>query len=194
MMTIYAIVIIRREVVIESMNIGHKIKEIRMQKGITQKELAQKLKTSQQNLAQYENGKRNPKIQTLTKIADALEVPLSSLYEDNKTPLYNLSSHTRTHVSETITPYSSDSPNGTMDTHGNSALSRKDEKDIAKDLNTIMQKLRNGEDGPVSFEGTDIPAEDLELFAGQIELMLRRLKTINKEKYSSKNAPKDADN
>lgn len=63
-------------------------------------------------------------------------------------------------------------------------LTARDERDIAKDLNSIMEKLRNGEDGPASFEGTDIPEDDQELFAGQIELMLRRLKAINKEKYN----------
>ncbi|MCI8565972.1 MAG: helix-turn-helix transcriptional regulator [Lachnospiraceae bacterium] len=63
-------------------------------------------------------------------------------------------------------------------------LNEKDNKDIAKDLENIMSKLSAGEDGPASFEGTDIPEEDLELFAGQVELMLRRLKAINKEKYN----------
>lgn len=61
------------------MDIGEKIKYLRTEKGITQKELASKLGTSQQNLAQYENGKRNPKPETLKRIADALEVPISSL-------------------------------------------------------------------------------------------------------------------
>lgn len=63
-------------------------------------------------------------------------------------------------------------------------LTSKDEKDIAKDLENLMDKLRSGEDGPASFEGTDIPEADQELFAGQLELMLRRLKVINKEKYN----------
>lgn len=63
-------------------------------------------------------------------------------------------------------------------------LSVKDERDIAKDLENIMNKMRNGENGPASFEGEEIPEEDLELFAGQLELMLRRLKSINKEKYN----------
>lgn len=60
----------------------------------------------------------------------------------------------------------------------------RDERDIARDLENLITKLRNGEDGPASFEGTDIPEADQELFAGQIELMLRRLKVINKEKYN----------
>lgn len=63
-------------------------------------------------------------------------------------------------------------------------LTEKDNKDIAKDLENIMEKLSSGENGPASFEGADIPEEDREMFAGQIEIMLRRLKTINKEKYN----------
>ena len=63
-------------------------------------------------------------------------------------------------------------------------LSTKDERDIAKNLEKLMEKLNNKKDGPASFEGTDIPEEDQELFAGQLELMLRKLKVINKEKYN----------
>ena len=51
-------------------------------------------------------------------------------------------------------------------------------------MNSIMEKLKSGEDGPASFEGEAIPEADQELFAGQLELMLRRLKAINKEKYN----------
>ena len=36
-------------------------------------------------------------------------------------------------------------------------LTTRDERDIAKDLENIMSKLKNGEDGPASFEGMDIP-------------------------------------
>ena len=70
--------------------------------------------------------------------------------------------------------------------HGleNGVLSEKDNRDIAKDLEELMRKLNNKESGPASFDGTDIPEEDQELFAGQLELMLRKLKVINKEKYN----------
>lgn len=64
------------------MDIGDKIRKIRLSKGITQKQLSERLNTSQQNLAQYENGKRNPKIATLKKIAGALGVPVSVLSGD----------------------------------------------------------------------------------------------------------------
>lgn len=61
------------------MLVGDRIKEIRKEKHLTQKELGEKLGVSYQMIAQYENGKRNPKPETLKKIADALEVPVSSL-------------------------------------------------------------------------------------------------------------------
>lgn len=65
-----------------------------------------------------------------------------------------------------------------------SQLSTKDERDIAKDMENIRQKLTNGADGPISYDGEPVPAEDAELLLGQIELMMRRLKPINKEKYN----------
>lgn len=66
----------------------------------------------------------------------------------------------------------------------NQSLTEKDNKDIAKDLNTILEKLSNSEDGPASYDGEEIPDDDREMFAAQLEIMLRRLKTINKEKYN----------
>ena len=66
----------------------------------------------------------------------------------------------------------------------NNLLYTKDERDIAKDMENIRQKLMNGTDGPLSYDGEPIPAEDAELLLGQIELMMRRLKPINKEKYN----------
>lgn len=61
--------------------IGQQIRKYRKEKGMTQKQLADLLDTTQQNLAQYENGKRNPKIETLKKIAQALEIPLIELQD-----------------------------------------------------------------------------------------------------------------
>jgi len=66
----------------------------------------------------------------------------------------------------------------------NSDLNNKDKKDIAKDLASIMDKLNSKEAGPASFDGNDIPEDDRELFAAQLEAMLVRLKKINKELYN----------
>lgn len=63
-------------------------------------------------------------------------------------------------------------------------LTEKDNRDIARDMESIRAKLMDGSDGPLSYDGEPIPDEDAELLLGQIELMMRRLKPINKEKYN----------
>lgn len=66
------------------MTIGERIKQARKAKGISQKELGAILGCKQQNLAQYENGKRNMNVNSLLKIAEALHVPASSLIDEPK--------------------------------------------------------------------------------------------------------------
>lgn len=56
------------------MNIGEKIKHSRKKAGLTQKELAENLGVSAAMIAQYETGKRNPKFETIKKIAKALNI------------------------------------------------------------------------------------------------------------------------
>lgn len=63
-------------------------------------------------------------------------------------------------------------------------LNARDERDIKKDLDSIMEKLNTKEAGPASFDGNDIPEDDRELFATQLEAMLVRLKKINKDLYN----------
>lgn len=60
------------------MNIGERIREYRKKAGLSQKELGQKLDVSQQHIAQYESGKRTPKLDTIQKIADALSIPVNA--------------------------------------------------------------------------------------------------------------------
>lgn len=56
------------------MSFGQRLKLARKHVGILQKELAKKLGTTPQNLAQYETGKRMPKPETVLKIANALKL------------------------------------------------------------------------------------------------------------------------
>ena len=63
-------------------------------------------------------------------------------------------------------------------------LTDRDKKDIAKDVNNIMEKLTSGEDGPASYNGDPLSPESAELFREELEIALRRLKIINKEKYN----------
>ena len=57
------------------MNIGETIKKYRKEKGLTQKELGEKCGIAESTLRQYELGIRKPKMNTIGKIANALEIP-----------------------------------------------------------------------------------------------------------------------
>lgn len=65
------------------MKIGQNIKKYRKQKGLTQLELAEMIDLKSITIRKYESDDREPSIETLTKLADALEVPVSKLLEDD---------------------------------------------------------------------------------------------------------------
>ena len=56
-----------------------KIKEIRLEKRLTQTQLAKKAKISQSYLSELESNKKSPTLRQLCKIADALGVMPSEL-------------------------------------------------------------------------------------------------------------------
>lgn len=61
------------------MSIGENIRRIRKEKGMTQKELGEKLGISQAAIGQFENDNSNLKIDTIKKIAVALDVEYTRL-------------------------------------------------------------------------------------------------------------------
>lgn len=61
------------------MNVGENIKKIRKEKGLTQKELGIRLGVSQAAIGQFENTEANLKMETIKKIAEALEVDYTRL-------------------------------------------------------------------------------------------------------------------
>ena len=67
-----------------------------------------------------------------------------------------------------------------------SELTVKDSRDIARDLDSIMEKLTSGENGPASYNGEELSPEAAELFRDELEIALKRLKLINKDKYTPK--------
>lgn len=73
-----------------------------------------------------------------------------------------------------------------METPTPPTITPKDERDIAKDLDSIMEKLTNSEDGPLSYNGEVIPESTQQLLRDALDLGLRQLKIINKEKYGRK--------
>ena len=65
-------------------NVGKTIKALRARKGITQDELAEKLFVSRQTVSNYENGKSNPDLDMLVKLADVLETDINTLIYGEK--------------------------------------------------------------------------------------------------------------
>ena len=71
------------------MDLGKKIKSIRIEKGLTVSELADKINVSAPTVSRYESNKREPNYETLLLIAEALEVPVSELLNENPISLFS---------------------------------------------------------------------------------------------------------
>jgi transcriptional regulator with XRE-family HTH domain len=77
-------------------NIGENIKKIRIEKGLTQKQLGDLCGMKDSQIRRYENGRANPKYETIEKIAKALNVSTMrirfdhvDIKEDWKDPVFN---------------------------------------------------------------------------------------------------------
>lgn len=103
----------------------------------------------------WKNGRSTPKQDKLQKIADFFNVSIEYLMTGKE-------------VSE-----SRETP-----------LTPRDQRDIAKDVDRIMEKLALGEDGPASYNGETLSPESMELFKEELQIALKRLKLINKERYN----------
>ena len=138
-----------------------RLRERRKELKMSQRELAEKLFVSQQAIAKWETDKATPNPDMLAKLSEILGVSVDYLTEEDK-----------------------------RDTTDKDDLNTRDKKDIAKDMESIREKLMNKDDGPVSFDGNNIDDADAELFLDAIEMLLKRVKKINKVKYNpNKNKP-----
>lgn len=133
-------------------NFGTRLKEIRTDKNITQKQMASDLGVSQTAIALWESGAREPKMAMLKRMSAYFNMSMSDMMGFDKKDI----------------------------------LTDKDEKDIAKDVDNIMAKLASGEDGPASYNGEALDPEAADLFRDELQIALRRLKIVNKEKYTAK--------
>lgn len=71
-----------------------------------------------------------------------------------------------------------------IDEKDTDTLTPRDERDIKKDLDSIMEKIEAGEDSPLYYNGDEVDKESMELLRDAIGMSLRHLKIINKEKYN----------
>jgi transcriptional regulator with XRE-family HTH domain len=68
------------------MNIGVTIRSFRLQKGMSQGDIEKRTGLLRCYLSRVENGHTVPSIETLQKIAGALDLPLSHMFDDQPTP------------------------------------------------------------------------------------------------------------
>ncbi len=68
---------------IDYITVGKKIRSIRMRKGLSQLQLSEMVEVSPPYISYIENGVKNASIETLVKIANALQVSIDELLDDN---------------------------------------------------------------------------------------------------------------
>lgn len=71
-------------------NVGKCIKKFRMLKNLTQKQLGEKIGVSQAAIGQFESEDSNLKLETVIKIANALDIPPQYLFGDSYFPCTEL--------------------------------------------------------------------------------------------------------
>lgn len=143
---------------------GNYIKKIRDSKSLTLNQVALYSEISAAQLSRIETGKRGvPKPASIKKIAEALKVDYDELMF--------------------IAGYIKEYP-----PRNYPSLNEKDEKDIAKDLEKIIDSLEN-KDGYSQFDGQtieDMDDEDRELLIASLETSMRLAKQIAKRKFTPK--------
>lgn len=63
---------------------GKRLKELRIEKGLSQQKLGEHLGFCNQTISFWESGSREPDLDTLLKIAYFFDVKIEELLEDNK--------------------------------------------------------------------------------------------------------------
>lgn len=68
---------------------SNKLKELRTQKNLTQEELAEELGVTQQQIARYENNKRQFKQDFLFKLADYFQVSINDFFPSKESDFFH---------------------------------------------------------------------------------------------------------
>ena len=131
--------------------------KLRDSRGVKDSDVVKATGITKSTFSDWKSGRSNPKQDKLQKIADYFGVTVDYLLTGKNEPKEKAPE-----------------------------LTSRDERDIAKDLNNIMEKLTSGEAGPASYDGEPLDPEAAALFKDELEIALRRLKLINKEKYTPK--------
>lgn len=138
------------------MSIGDKLKKLRKENNLTLKELHNKTGISISFISDIENKRRNPSIDNLKVLAQALNTSVSDLLDENSK------------------------------TNETNTLNEKDKKSINKDLKILMDEFREGTDGTAYYNGQQLDESDLDLIESAMKIALEQIKVKNKEKFTPK--------
>lgn len=140
------------------MKYGDRIAYLREQNNLTQQQLADKIGITRASLSHYEKNRREPDYKTLEKLADFFEVSIDYLLGRTDNPTTN---------SNTLPE-----------------LTAKDEKDIAKKLESILESMDS--DTGLAFDGEPLDEETKQLVRAAIESNLQLTKQLAKKKFTPK--------
>ena len=149
------------------MDISEKLKTARLKANLSQKALGDKLGMSQQMIAQYESGKRKPKIETLRRIADALGVGWEAFMSEDEKALFEDMVHLY---------LESDADINVIDPPQNGCYHR----DIEKILDQTKEQLLSQEG--LMFDGKPASQEAIDSILSAMQVGMELAKKKNKEK------------
>lgn len=148
--------------------LSERLRLLRKNNKLTQKEVAEYLDMTESGYGYYEQNRNQPSLETLSKLAEKYNVSVAYLTGETNEPK----------------PVKKDLP----------SLTPKDERDIAKDLEKIINNLENPNDGYAAYDGQtldDMDEEDRELLIAALEQSMRIAKQIAKKKYTPKKYRKE---
>ncbi len=138
------------------------LKQLRTQRSLTQKQLAEITNLSQNAISMYESGRREPDMKTLSSLAKALDTDMNHLLE--------------TEAKESIPQQHKEE------------LNQRDHRDIGKKLRSMLELFDSDE--ALMFDGEPLDAETRELLKESYRNQLEMTKRIAKLKYSPRKSKK----
>lgn len=140
---------------------------------MTMRQVAEKLKIPYTTYVNYEKGLREPNSEMLIKIANYYGVTIDYLLGNVNDPsLYANYARSAAEI------------NDTSEYEETPALTKKDERDIARILEQTMAQLENS--GDLMFDGDPMSDEARESIRSALKLGLEAAKLKNKETYTPK--------
>lgn len=123
--------------------------------GITSYKVSKQTGVTQTSLSNWKSGRNTPSMTTLSKLADFFGVTVD----------YLMTGEEESEKKET-------------------SLTPKDERDIAKKVDKMMKEIEDNTNGPLYYNGEEIDEASLSLLKDALEMAMKHIKPINKEKYN----------